>query len=438
MLTVNSNQFSGTCQTNSRREFLRVGALGLGGLTLADLMGLKALGSENKSYDILRDKSVVVLNLQGGPTHIETFDPKMTAPSEYRAMFGEVKTSLPGVTFGHHFPMLGKLAHKMAVVRSFRHGNGSHGSAAALVAAGGNPTGVNMGSLYARIAGITSTRTGLPNNCVVVPSTYGKRYDKLNNQASRITSLGNLPKSYAAFDPSKGGAILDDMQLRLPEGRFDNRRGLLSRIDDLKRSADNALSSADSLHQKAFDVILGGVTDAFDLSEEDPRTVERYERSITGKTASLLATACRIGAIVGELPRPVVESLTEFGLAYGMAFQVVDDILDIVATDEELGKPAGNDLLEGIYTLPVIHALAEENIATELRPLLTSSITADERDRARDLIRSSNGIRTALDVAQGWADKAAGTLTDLPDTPGAHALRAASADLIERANAPLS
>ena len=167
-------------------------------------------------------------------------------------------------------------------------------------------------------------------------------------------------------------------------------------------------------------------------SAYDPnRTVERYERSITGKTASLLATACRIGALVGDIPRPVVESLTEFGMAYGMAFQVVDDILDIVATDEQLGKPAGNDLSEGISTLPVIHALAEEHIATELRPLLTSSITADERDRARDLIRSSNGIRTALDVAQGWADKAAGTLTDLPDTPGAHALRAASADLID-------
>ena len=173
-------------------------------------------------------------------------------------------------------------------------------------------------------------------------------------------------------------------------------------------------------------------------SAYDPtRTVERYERSITGKTASLLATACRIGAIVGELPRPVVESLTEFGLAYGMAFQVVDDILDIVATDEELGKPAGNDLLEGIYTLPVIHALAEDNIATELRPLLTSSITADDAT-----CPGSHPVEqrrpTALDVAQGWADKAAGTLTDLPDTPGAQALRAASADLIERANAPLS
>jgi heptaprenyl diphosphate synthase len=174
-------------------------------------------------------------------------------------------------------------------------------------------------------------------------------------------------------------------------------------------------------------------------SAYDPnRTVERYERSITGKTASLLSTACRIGAIVGGLPRPVVESLTEFGLAYGMAFQVVDDILDVVATDEQLGKPAGNDLIEGIYTLPVIHALTDDHVGGELRPLLTRGITIEQRDQARELIRASNGVRTALDVAQGWADKAAATLTDLPDTPGAKALRAASDDLIARASAPLS
>ena len=277
MLTVNSNQFSSTCQTNSRREFLRVGALGLGGLTLADLLGIKALASENKSYGILRDKSVVVLNLQGGPTHIETFDPKMTAPSEYRAMFGEVKTSLPGVTFGSHFPMLGKLAHKMTVVRSFRHGNGSHASAAALVAAGGSSTGACMGSIFSRVAGITNVRTGLPGNCLVVPAATGDEYKTLNAVPERITSVGNLPKTYRPFDPSKGGSILNDMELRLPEGRFDNRRGLLSRIDDLKRTADASLSTATNLQQKAFDVILGGVTDAFDLSKEDPRVLERYD-----------------------------------------------------------------------------------------------------------------------------------------------------------------
>ena len=167
------------------------------------------------------------------------------------------------------------------------------------------------------------------------------------------------------------------------------------------------------------------------------RTIDTYERSITGKTASLLATACRIGATVGELPRPVVEAMTEFGKAYGMAFQVVDDILDIIASDEQLGKPAGNDLIEGIYTLPVIHALSDPTIGDELRSLLTPTITISERDRARELVRGSDGVRVALDQAQAWADKAGATLTDLPDTPGARALRAAADHLIERAAAPL-
>jgi len=120
-----------------------------------------------------------------------------------------------------------------------------------------------------------------------------------------------------------------------------------------------------------------------------------------------------------------------------MAFQVVDDILDIIATDEQLGKPAGNDLVEGIYTLPVIHALADPTVGAELRTMLTPTITTAERDRARELVRASDGVRIALDEAQGWADKAAATLTDLPDTPGARALRAAADHLIERAAAPL-
>ncbi len=174
-------------------------------------------------------------------------------------------------------------------------------------------------------------------------------------------------------------------------------------------------------------------------SAYDPtRTIEGYERSITGKTAALLGTACRIGALVAELPRPVVESLTEFGLAYGMAFQVVDDILDLIATDEQLGKPSGNDLVEGIYTLPVIHSLADPDIGPELAPLLTADISLDARDQARGLVRSGDGVDIALDVARSWADKACATLTGLPDTPGAEALRAASVDLVERAAAPLS
>ena len=106
------------------------------------------------------------------------------------------------------------------------------------------------------------------------------------------------------------------------------------------------------------------------------RSEDAYLQSISGKTASLLATSCRVGALVAELPRPHVEALTEFGHGYGMAFQIVDDILDVVATDEQLGKPAGNDLVEGIYTLPVLRAL-QTSAAPELRSLL-----GDEIDRA--------------------------------------------------------
>src|SRR4051794_11395928 len=88
------------------------------------------------------------------------------------------------------------------------------------------------------------------------------------------------------------------------------------------------------------------------------RTEDAYFGAIDGKTAALFATACRIGAIVGGLPRDHVDALTAYGRAYGMAFQIVDDVLDVTATSEELGKPAGHDLVEGVYTLPVLRAMA--------------------------------------------------------------------------------
>ncbi len=172
---------------------------------------------------------------------------------------------------------------------------------------------------------------------------------------------------------------------------------------------------------------------AFDTS----RSVERYEKSITGKTASLLSAACRIGAIVAGHPRDVIDSLTEFGLTYGMAFQVVDDILDVIATDEQLGKPAGNDLIEGIYTLPVIHSMQNPEVGAQLHDILGGPISIEQRDTARDLVRQGGGIELALESARMWADQAALSVSELPDTPGAQALRAAAGHIVDRAAAPL-
>jgi len=272
MMRITSNEFTRTCEGASRREFLRIGALGLGGLTLP---GILALAGENTN--VVRDKAVVVLNLQGGPSQVETFDPKMTAPREYRAMFGEVKTTLPGITFGAQFPMLAKLAHKMAVVRSYQHGIGSHGPAALHVASGGNPTGACMASLYSRVAGITNAKTGIPNNTIVIPTACGPEYKGLSAVPQRVTDTGSLPPAYKAFDPSKGSTLLEDMKLNLPSGRFDNRRELLQQFDKLRRNVDTQIKNVSTFEQQAMDIVLRGMSKAFDLSKEDTHTLERYD-----------------------------------------------------------------------------------------------------------------------------------------------------------------
>jgi hypothetical protein len=279
MLTISSNTSARNCEGIQRRDFLQIGALSLGGLSLSQLLTLKAFAGSGKS--IVKDKAVVILNLQGGPPHIETFDPKMTAPREYRAMFGETRTALPGVTFGSHMKGLARLADRMAIVRSYRHGIGSHGTAAEHVAAGGNATKSNMGSLYSRIAGVTHPATGIPLNVVLQPGAVAEEYRKLGAQIARITSTGSLPNSYKPFDPSAGGEIVENMKLQVPENRFDDRRSLLQQLDSLKRRVERAgvLANADTFQQQAFDVVVGGVSDAFDIRKEPRSIVERYDTS---------------------------------------------------------------------------------------------------------------------------------------------------------------
>src|SRR5262245_56525663 len=101
----------------TRRDFLRVGSLALGGLTLPGLLSLKAEAPAGKRF--LRDRSVVLLFLQGGPPQQDTWDPKPDAPADVRSVGGEIKTALPGVLFGGHFPKMAALADRLAVVRSF-------------------------------------------------------------------------------------------------------------------------------------------------------------------------------------------------------------------------------------------------------------------------------------------------------------------------------
>ena len=130
------------------------------------------------------------------------------------------------------------------------------------------------------------------------------------------------------------------------------------------------------------------------------RSVDAYLSAISGKTASLFGTACRVGGMVSAVDDPTLEALTEFGHHLGMCFQIVDDVLDVTATDEELGKPAGNDILEGVYTLPVIHALAG---SLELRDLLGRKIDRTQLETARTLVKAGDAVDRSIETARGHA-----------------------------------
>ncbi|MEX2100636.1 MAG: polyprenyl synthetase family protein [Acidimicrobiia bacterium] len=134
------------------------------------------------------------------------------------------------------------------------------------------------------------------------------------------------------------------------------------------------------------------------------RTEEGYLSAIEGKTAALFATSCRVGGMVSGVPDPTLDALTRFGRHLGMCFQIVDDVLDITATESSLGKPAGKDMLEGVYTLPVIYALRETE---PLRALLGRPIDSEQLADARALASENGAVDLALSVARSHATKAA-------------------------------
>ncbi|HTW97463.1 MAG TPA: polyprenyl synthetase family protein [Acidimicrobiales bacterium] len=157
-----------------------------------------------------------------------------------------------------------------------------------------------------------------------------------------------------------------------------------------------------------------------DRSEAD------YLAAIADKTAALMSTACRIGGITAGLDASLVDALTAYGEALGMVFQVRDDVLDIVASEEELGKEPGQDLAEGIYTLPVQRALADREIGPILRPLLGRPLDRETMETARGLVAASPGIAEAAFVARGYAAEA----IDAAERLGNGALQAGLADLV--------
>lgn len=288
MLTLFGNRQRRDCAGTTRRDFLKIGGLGLGSIGLPNLLAARATASE--SGQSVKNTSVVWLFLGGGPTHIETFDPKMSAPSEFRSVTGEVATVLPGVSLGGTFPKLAQLADKMAFVRSFAHSNSGHGGGTHWVTTGydnrnidngGLPSRPGMGAIAARVRGANNLATGMPT------------YVRLGNGV-RPEGPAFLGAAYAPFDPN--GQASKNMSLETKLDRLADRRELLAGLDRFQREADcsGLMQGLDSFEQQAFNLILGKAPEAFNLKHEDPKVIARYGDRL-GQSLLIARRLCEAG-----------------------------------------------------------------------------------------------------------------------------------------------
>ncbi len=290
MFTINSS-------THSRRTFLRVGAAGIGALGLPGLLH----GSSTSDKPWVRGKSVVWVWLGGGPPQAETWDPKPDAPDTVRTMFGVVKSSLPGVTFGSHFPKLAERADRLAVVRSFQTPCKDHQDNWVRTMLTGSEEKLpppSVGSMYSFLRGTNHPKTGVPSY-ILLDSGNNKEF--LQEHFLRGNTAGDLPEAYAAFNPAgvilptpkptgpqrkpdgevTFSPLLKNMELRLPSDRWDDRRALLKSFDAAAREleSDSTFANHEAYRDQAYTVLKGSVAEAFRLDREDTKTVSKYDTS---------------------------------------------------------------------------------------------------------------------------------------------------------------
>ena len=208
---------------------------------------------------------------------------------------------------------------------------------------------------------------------------------------------------------------------------------LLSRASEIAASIGTEVAA---LLARTIGWLCEGEIEQLRHTYDVARPEDSYFVSIQGKTASLYGTAARIGGIVAGLDRPTIDTLTAWGNAFGMVFQIVDDILDVTDSTEQLGKPAGHDMVEGVYTLPVLRTLAMEGgVGEELASLLGRPLDIAERDKALSIVRANEGVESAVATARQYVAAAEDVCDDLPPGAATDALRSAPLVLLESATA---
>lgn len=283
MLTIyGKNSDEKFCDGFSRRAFLRIGGLSLGGLAMPDIMKAEALAPKPVASGGLGHKAVIMIFLPGGPPHQDMWDIKTDAPTEIRGEFNPIKTNVPGIEICEMFPRLAKISDKLVYIRSIVGAAGGHDAVQCLTGysprdqtPGARPC---LGSVLAKIKG--TVNDNMPPFVGMSPP-MGHRPWADNGQP------GFLGPAYAPFRPNGSGS--EDLTLNgITLDRLRDRKALLTSFDNFRRDADNSglMSGLDVFSEQAFGVLTSShLANALDLEKEDPKIRNRYGRGSAKKMA---------------------------------------------------------------------------------------------------------------------------------------------------------
>lgn len=275
MLDIVGGRLSTHCDRRQRRHFLKIGGLGLGGLSLPGILHAQDSAPLNPSRS-LGHKAVIMVYLSGGPSHQDMFDLKVDAPVEIRGTFQPISTNVSGIQICEHMPRLAKIMDKVAIIRSLHGCPDQHASDLCM---SGYPMGANgrqdnhpsLGSAVAKLQGSVDQ---------AVPPFVGLSIKTKHDPYSNPGYPGFLGPACAPFQPDGEG--MANMRLEgISLDRLRDRRGLLQSLDRFRSQVDlnEGYRAADTMTQKAFDVLTSSrLVEALDLEKEDPTVRDRYGR----------------------------------------------------------------------------------------------------------------------------------------------------------------
>ncbi len=343
MLAIQEGAPGRNCQGMTRRTALKAGFLGMAGLSLPKLLRMRAEGAASA-----RDTSCILIWLDGGPSQLETYDPKPEAPSEYRGPWGAINTNVPGIRLCEMLPQHARHADKMVFVRSLHHDNGDHFAGAHWMLTGrfgSNAASLpqkypSVGSYVAKLRG--PNRPGLPayvglpaaQSVYLFPGYMGAAYlggaynpFDVDRDTKYLAANANTPIGTPRWLTQFNKAATE---------RLAERRSLLSAFDGMRRGVDASglADSLDGYQRQALDMVLGGrARAAFDLDKEDPRTADRYGRSPWGRYVLMARRLVEAGVTFVTVDMPHWDDHSNIKAGHGYKLPPLDQAVGALMQD---------------------------------------------------------------------------------------------------------